>query len=116
MIYVETDCVIEGEALLPELIVELRDIYPDRIPICFVACSDVTVDKKFEDIKKFSRKKKDWLLSKSSEYIRDHVNNMIAHSKSLRESCKEHDISYFDTSKNFMETIEEATAYMLVTA
>ena len=41
MLYLEIDYIIEGEAMLPELIQELLDIYPDKIKICFVGYTDI---------------------------------------------------------------------------
>ncbi len=114
MINIEIDCVIEGEAILPELIVELREKYPDKLRICFVGYTDVTVDEKVKDIKKISCGKSDWLSDKSDEYIIDHVKNMIAHSIKIKKSCKENNIRYFDTSKNFMDVIEDTIEYLLV--
>jgi adenylate kinase family enzyme len=113
MIYVDADCVVEGEALLPELIVELREKYPDNLRVCFIGYTDVTVDEKVKDIKKFSFGKSDWLIDKSDEYIIDHVKNMITHSKIIKESCKENDLRYFDTSKNFMDVLENTKEYLL---
>lgn len=114
MIYDEADCIIEGEALLPELIVELRKKYPDKLRICFVGYTDVTIDEKVKSIKKFSSEKNDWLINKSDEYITDHVKNMIAHSIKIKKSCKENNIRYFDTSQNFKAVIEEIIEYLLV--
>ena len=66
MIYVETDCVIEGEAILPELIIELLEEYPDKLTICFLGYTDVYVDKKSKEIRDFSKEKKDWLYYNAS--------------------------------------------------
>ena len=46
MIYVETDCVIEGEAMLPELIIELAKKNPHKLKICFLGYTDVSIDEK----------------------------------------------------------------------
>ena len=113
MLYVEADCIIEGEAILPELIIELLDKYPNKLRICFVGYSYVTVENKVNDIKKNSLGKSDWLIDKSDKYIIDHVNNMIAHSKEIEKSCKENNMRYFDTSRNFEGEIENAIAYLL---
>ncbi|MGB0929919.1 MAG: hypothetical protein ACPGVB_04035 [Chitinophagales bacterium] len=80
MIWAEDNCVIEGEAILPELITELLKKYPDKIKICFVGYVDISIDEKVSAIKEFSNTKKDWLSDKSDEYIIDHIKNMVAHS------------------------------------
>ncbi len=113
MIWSDVNYIIEGEAILPELIIELLKKHPNELKICFVGFTDVNLDEKVKDVKKFSDGKTDWLHDKPDEYIRDHVKNMIAHSIKIKKSCKKHTLTYFDTSKNFMNTIEQAIAYLL---
>lgn len=114
MIYVKTDCVIEGEAILPELITELLKKYPTELKICFLGFTQVDVDQKSKEIKTFSREENDWLKDKPDEYITDHVKNMIAHSRNIKKSCKENNIRYLDTSDNFMDSLEDALNYLAV--
>ncbi|NER09565.1 hypothetical protein [Muriicola jejuensis] len=113
MIYVETDCVIEGEALLPGYMAELIKKHPDNIRICFLGYTDVSIWKKIEQIKKFSTGTNDWLTDKSDDYIADHINNMIAHSKNIKQACEENHIAYFDTSDHFDKAIEDAVDHLL---
>jgi hypothetical protein len=114
MIWSDVNYIIEGEAILPELIIELLKKHPDKLKICFVGYTDVDLDEKVNDVKKFSCGETDWLNDKPDEYILDHVKNMVAHSIKIKKSCKEHTLKYFDTSKNFMNTIEQAVAYLSV--
>ncbi len=112
MLYVDENCIIEGEAMLPELIIELIEKYPTQLKICFVGYTDVAVNQKVDDIKGFSVGKTDWMSDKSDTYILDHVIYMTAYSKRIKKSCQEHGLQYFDTSKNFLETINAAVDYM----
>lgn len=114
MIWSEINYIVEGEAILPELIIELLKKYPDKIKICFVGFTDVDLNEKVKDVKNFSCGENDWLSDKSDAYIMDHVKNMIVHSLKIKKSCKENSLKYVDTSKNFMDTIEHAVAYMSV--
>jgi len=113
MLWSEVNYIIEGEALLPELVIELVKKHPNKIKICFIGYTDIDVNEKFEEIKKFSIGKKDWLSDKSDEYIIDHINNMVAHSEKIKKSCSESGIEYFDTSQDFKRTIEKAVIYLL---
>ena len=113
MLWSNINYIIEGEAMLPELIVELWKDHPNKLKICFVGYTDVNIDEKFQDIKKFSSGESDWLSDKSDVYIKDHVKNMIAHSRKIKKSCKENNIKYFDTSKNFMSAIDDTVMYLL---
>ncbi|MBC8754357.1 hypothetical protein H2O64_06720 [Kordia sp. YSTF-M3] len=113
MIWSDVDYIIEGEAMLPELIIELLKKHPDKLKICFVGYTDVDLDEKMKNVKDYSDGETDWLHDKPDAYILDHIKNMIAHSKKIKKSCKKHTLKYFDTSKNFTDTIEDAVAYLL---
>ncbi|MGB5646109.1 hypothetical protein [Muriicola sp.] len=113
MIYVETDCVIEGEALLPELLIELVTKYPNELRVCFLGYTRVPMDKKCSEIRAYSSEKSDWLADKPDAYVIDHVQNMMAHSSKIKSSCTTHNLRYLDTSENFLETLREAENYLL---
>lgn len=87
MIYTKTDCVIEGESLLPSLLFELREKYPNDIRSCFLGFTNVDVDLKRKEIKKFSLLDNDWLVDKPEDYIIEHIQNMVKHSKMIKEQC-----------------------------
>ena len=112
MLWEEVDYIIEGEALLPELVVELFEKHPNQIKICFVGFTNIDIEKKVDDIKHFSESEKDWLTDKPDEYIKDHVQNMITHSLKIKQSCEEHNVAYFDTSTDFIGTIEQVIEYL----
>lgn len=112
MIWEEANYIIEGEAILPELVIELVKKHPGKLKICFVGYTDVKLEEKVKTIKDFSGKEKDWLSDKSEDYIMDHVKNMIAHSLKIKKSCKENGIAYFDTADNFLEAMEGAIKYL----
>lgn len=111
MLWSEINYIIEGEAILPELIIELLNKHPDKIKICFVGYTSANIEEKVKDIKKFSLQKNDWLIDKTDTYITDHVKNMITHSIMLKKSCKENNLKYFDSSENFLNTIEDSLEY-----
>jgi hypothetical protein len=112
MLCSDIDYVIEGEAILPELVRELLDEYPDKIKVCFVGYSDIDTDSKLRDIRTYSDGKDDWLINESNDYIYDHIDNMVTYSLRIRAGCEKYDICYFDTSPDFMGAVEEATKYL----
>ncbi|MBO6523062.1 MAG: hypothetical protein JJ971_04490 [Balneolaceae bacterium] len=107
------DYVIEGEAMLPELVNTLIKKYPGKVRAVFIGYSEVDVDDKMAIIKKYSTGENDWLTKESDEYIRDHINNMQRHGRVIKEECVKSDLPYFDTSADFTETIELAKDYLL---
>ncbi|GAB5409309.1 MAG: hypothetical protein BalsKO_16740 [Balneolaceae bacterium] len=113
MLYSEVDYIIEGEAILPELMLKFIQKHPKKIRVCFLGYTTIDVDKKVQFIKDFSEAKGDWLNKESDAYILDHVNNMIAHSKKIKKSCQSTGLPYFDTSTDFLQVIKKAEAYLL---
>ncbi|MCF7567949.1 hypothetical protein L3X37_06155 [Sabulilitoribacter arenilitoris] len=111
MLWSDIDYIIEGEAILPELIIELLEKHPNKLKICFLGFTNVVVSQKVKEIKQFSCEKNDWLTEKTDDYIKDHVKNMISHSKKIKTSCKKNNLKYFDVSKNFNDVIDDAIAY-----
>jgi adenylate kinase family enzyme len=112
MIWTDKDYVLEGEAVLPELISELTEKYPDRIRVCFVGYTDIDIEKKVEDVKRYSTGENDWLSNKNDEYISNHITNMVEHSKMIMKDCKDYNLKYFDTSKDFIPTLNRAIDYL----
>jgi len=107
------DYVIEGEAMLPGLIAELIEKHPDGIKAVFVGYTEINAEDKVALVKKYSDGENDWLASKSDEYIRDHIANMIGYSKMIKKECEKHGLPYFDTSEDFPAAIEAATDFLV---
>lgn len=112
MLWLDVDYVIEGEAILPELVRELLDEYPDQIKICFVGYTEIDVDAKVRDIRTYSDGKGDWLLNETDDHIYSHINNMVTYSRRIKSRCEKYDMRYFDTSADFTGAVEEATKYL----
>ncbi|MBC8426577.1 hypothetical protein H8E07_20875 [bacterium] len=107
------DYVIEGEAVLPGLIQVLLDDHPDGIEICFMGYTDIDIEQKLMDIRKYSIGKGDWLVKEDDDYILRHIENMIGHSRMIKEGCEKYDMRYIDTSVDFLAAVEDATGYLL---
>lgn len=113
MIWAETDYIIEGEAVLPELIDALLKKHPNRVKICFVGYTTIPIPEKLKDVYTYSNGKNDWLTTESDDYVESHISNMVAYSKRIKRSCEAYDIRYFDTSKDFIHVLDNAIAYLV---
>ena len=107
------DYVIEGDAMLPCLVADLIEKHPDKIRAVFAGYTEIQVKEKVALVKKYGEGENDWLTGESDEYISDHVENMIAYSKMIEEECRKHGLPYFDTSIDFLGTIEAATSFLV---
>jgi hypothetical protein len=103
------DYVIEGEAMRPQWVAELVDKHPGEIRAVFVGYTEINIEDKVVLVKKHADGETDWLTNESDEYIRDHIGNMIAYSKTVRTQCEQHGLPYIDTSGNFPAAIAAAT-------
>ncbi len=108
MVYDGMDYVIEGEAMLPELLIELEMKYPGKTKAVFLGFVDVDPNLKFDQIKTYSTGDDDWLIKESDAYIKDHIENMIRHSLMIREECTNLNLPYFETSTGFLDVLKEA--------
>jgi hypothetical protein len=107
------DYVIEGEAMLPQLVARWIEEHPDKVKAVFVGYTEIDVRDKVALVKKHSVGESDWLTNESDEYIRDHIGNMIAYSRMIKEECDKHGLSYFDTSEDFLDAIEAASDFLV---
>jgi hypothetical protein len=105
MLFDGMDYVIEGEAMLPELIAELVNEHTNKLKAVFVGYADINVVDKVKLVKEHCDRDDDWLISESDEYIKDHIGNMIGYSKMIKEQCEKHNLPYFDTSKDFEKAV-----------
>ena len=106
------DYVIEGEAMLPILAADLVKKNPDDIKVVFVGYADIDAKDKVALVKEYGNGENDWLTKNSDKYIGDHIENMIAYSKMIKNECEKHDLAYFDTSEDFLGTIEAAAEFL----
>jgi hypothetical protein len=112
-IFVGKDYTIEGEAVLPEQVHELLKMFPGKIKTCFLGYTEIDVPGKVREVKSFSAGPDDWLIRETDETILNHITNMAEYSKFIREECGKYHIQYFDTSRHFMNVIDEALNYLL---
>lgn len=113
MIFDGMDYVIEGEAMLPELIAELVEKHPGKVKGVFVGYTDISVKDKVALVKKYSDGEDDWLTKESDNYIEDHIANMVGYSKTIKQECAKHSLPFFDTSRDFSAAIEAAAEYLV---
>jgi len=113
IIWSESDLVIEGEAVLPELIINFLKKHPSHIRVCFLGYARISVPQKVKLVFEHHQDKKDWLTKESKQYVENHIRNMVEYSKRIENTCGQYGIGYFDTSKNFIQALDQAMEYLL---
>ena len=79
--------------MLPQLAADLVEKHPDKIKVVFVGYTEINAKDKVALVKEHGDGENDWLTSESDEYIRDHIESMIAYSKMIKNGCEEHGLS-----------------------
>lgn len=113
LIWVGSDMILEGEAILPEQAYKLLQKHPEKIKVCFVGYTEIDVIEKVKNIQQYRSSTNDWLCNEPEETIFEHVNNMLSFSKKISEDCKKYGIHYIDTSVNFSETLKLTAKYLI---
>lgn len=112
IIEVEPHYLVEGDALLPGKVVELREMYPSEVRICFLGYPHLTPEQKMIEIRQFGGSVNDWIQKHNDEYILDLTTEMVDFSRYLERECQGHAVHFFDTSFLFKEEIEKAYRYL----
>lgn len=112
MLWTGEDYLIEGEAILPESARRVLDSNSENVAACFLGYAAIEVEKKVEETKAHSSGNRDWLMNESDEAIHRHIENMVEYSRKVQTQCDQHNVPYFDTSTNFLATVERAKEHL----
>lgn len=112
LLHNEIDYIIEGEAMLPNLLSPLLKKYPNIMTV-FLGYDGVDIEQKVSDCKTHHTGNNDWLVVESDEFIVDHVENMERYSRKIRDLCEKFDVVYINTTYNFLDKLEDAKALLL---
>ena len=105
------DYVIEGE-IPPKHVDALRQAYPSRIKACFLGYTAITPAQRLHDIRTHAGYPNDWSSECSDSDLLNIVTRMIAFSQYLMDECARYNLRYFDTSHNFVQTLDQVVAYL----
>ena len=107
----DVDYVIEGE-LLPKHVAALRAAHPSQVKACFLGYTDIAPEQKVRDIRAHAGLPNDWPSECSDAKLAGIVARMIEFSRYLETECAAYDLPYFDTSRQFGETLDRVVAYV----
>lgn len=105
------DYVIEGE-LLPKHVAALVHRHPTQTKACFLGYATITPAQKLHEIRTHAGHPNDWSSDYSDPALLHVITEMIAFSRYLVAECATYQIPYFDTSHNFMQTMDQVVAYV----
>ena len=104
------DYVMEGE-ILPKHVDALRHRYPSQIKACFLGYCTIAPAQKLHEIRVHAGSPNDWPQSYADADLLTIITREIAFSQVLQAECARYHFRYFDTSRQFMQTLDEVVAF-----
>lgn len=111
LLYDRVDYVLEGE-LLPKDVAALQQAYPAQIRACFLGYATITPEQKLHEIRLYGGHPNDWPQSYTDADLLTIIKREIAFSHYLPAECTKYDFRYFDTSHQFIQTLDEVVEYL----
>jgi hypothetical protein len=106
------DDVMEGETV-PKHVDALRHAYPSQIiKACFLGHSTIAPAQKLREIRMHAGYPNDWPQSYADADLLTIISREIAFSQYLQAEGVRYGFRYFDTSRQFMQTLDEVVAYV----
>jgi hypothetical protein len=105
------DYVIEGE-IIPRNIAALRQTYPGQINACFLGYTTITPAQKLHEIRTYTGYPNDWARSYTDADLLTVITREIAFSQYVQAECARYRLRYFDTSRQFLPTLDEVVGYV----
>lgn len=102
--------VIDSAHIMPKDIIPYLD--KEKWNIFFIGYPNILPEVKFNNIRRFDCKTS-WTRNFSDEEMLELTKGLIETSKKIEKECKQYNIKFIDTSKNFFETIEQTVTEIL---
>lgn len=107
----DIDYCIEGE-LLPSHVAALQQQHPVQIKACFLGYATITPAQKLHDIRTHAGHPNDWASTYTDTALLKIIIREIAFSQYVMDACAKYAMRYFDTSHDFVQTLEQVAAYV----
>jgi hypothetical protein len=111
LLHERVDYVMEGE-IVPKDVDALRRAYPSQISGCFLGYTTMTPAHKLHEIRTHAGHPNDWPQHYADADLLTIITREIAFSQYLQAECATYHFRYFDTSRHFMQTLDEVIAYV----
>lgn len=97
----EEKFIIDSDHIMPHDII--NNINRDNWNIIFIGYPNISVDEKFNDIRKYERV--GWTAKRADDDLKDTIKQLINISKIIEEECQKYNIKFIDASNNFNEVL-----------
>lgn len=105
------DYAIEGE-LLPSHVDAFRQAHPEQVRGCFLGYGEIAPAQKLREIRAHAGYPNDWSSVYLDSTLLELIEEMIGFSRYLRDECARYGFPYFDTSHDFVGTLDRVMGYV----
>ena len=106
------DYLLEGALLQPTYVDELRSEFPSRVIGCFTGYAEAEIHEKFRAVRQFGGGPDDWMMKFDDGIVMQELERLKEVNAQLKAECKIHNLRYFETSKDFEQSIAEVVRYL----
>jgi hypothetical protein len=103
--------IIEGE-ILPKHVDELGRLHPGEVRACFLGYAGIEPQRKLREVREFGGHPNDWTSTSPDAEELGLIEDAIGFSRYLSDECARLGIAYFDTSRDFLPTLDRAATYL----
>ncbi len=105
------DYAVEGE-LLPKHVAALRQAHGAQVKGCFLGYSEIAPEQKLREVRAHAGHPNDWSSVYPDSFMLELIGEMIEFSRYLRDECARYGLPYFDTSHDFVGTLDKVVEYI----
>lgn len=99
----EEKFIIDSAHIMPRDLIKIID--RDKWDVYFFGYKDISVEEKLCNIRKYSQG--GWTAKRSDEELKNIIIELINISKEISNECTKYNISYIDTSYNFIDVLKD---------
>ena len=107
----KVDYLLEGE-VLPKHATQLQQANPKQVRACFLGYTAIPPQQKLREVRAHAGHPNDWPDEVSDADLLQVITREIEFSRYLQAECAAYALPYFDTSHQFLETLDRAAAYL----
>ena len=105
------DYLIEGAQLVPRYAREFADKFEQKVKICFLGFTEITVEEKINQFHKYGGTPEEWMNQDYRGLVAE-AERLIAFSQKIKVECEKYQLRFFESSANLEKTIHEVLDYL----
>jgi len=103
---------LEGASLQPHHAHELVLAFPNQVRACFVGFANADITEKLQHVRQFGGHPDDWMAHWDDALVVQQLEYLKAVSQAIHTACHQRDLPYFETSRQFEQTVSAVVQHI----